>query len=54
MHRAWLLAVKALVSQRAARALRQAPAALAHNQLRRWASAMAGLASDWTGLRLWN
>ena len=52
--RVWSLALKALVSQRAARALRQAPAPLTHNRLRRRASAMAGLASNWTGLRLWN
>ena len=39
---------------RAARALPQALAPLAHQQLRRPASAVADLASDWTGLRLWN
>ena len=39
---------------RAARALRQVLARLAHKQLRRPAPAVAALASDWTGLRLWN
>ena len=39
---------------RAARALRQVLARPAHQQLRRPASAVAALASDRTGLRLWN
>src|SRR5438067_4188137 len=52
--RAWCLALKAVVTGGAARALRQVLARLAQKQFLRPVSAVAGLPSDRTGLRLWN
>ncbi len=52
--RAWSLALKAVVTQRAARALRQARARPAHNQLRRPAPVVGDIIPDWSGQRRWN
>jgi hypothetical protein len=48
------LALKAVVTDGATQALRQALTRLAHEQLHLLASAVADLALEKTGLRLWN